>query len=302
MVMSDFVKYQHIERFGTIEVEGICLGECFIFPKIDGTNSSVWCDVDNKYEISLFAGSRKRELAITDDNHGFYEWVLNQDNIRRFFVKNPSYILFGEWLVPHTLKTYEDTAWNKFYVFDVWKNGVYLPYNKYQSILDEFDIDYIPPIAIIKNPSNERLIGFLDKNTFLIKDGYGVGEGIVIKNYNYKNKFGRQTWAKIVKNDFKTKHNKNESTIIKEKKSIEEAIVNKYVTNILVEKEYSKIVSENNGWSSVFIPRLLNTIYYCLIKEESWNFIKDFKNPIIDYKRLNLMTILKIKEIKPELF
>ena len=38
----EFKKYQHVERFGNIEVEGIELGKCYIFPKIDGTNASIW--------------------------------------------------------------------------------------------------------------------------------------------------------------------------------------------------------------------------------------------------------------------
>lgn len=33
----EFNKYQHIERFGTDEVENIEFGRCFIFYKIDGT-------------------------------------------------------------------------------------------------------------------------------------------------------------------------------------------------------------------------------------------------------------------------
>jgi hypothetical protein len=36
--MNDFVKYQHIERYGVDEVNGIDIGTCYIFPKIDGTN------------------------------------------------------------------------------------------------------------------------------------------------------------------------------------------------------------------------------------------------------------------------
>ena len=55
-----FRKYQHIERFGTMEVEGIELGLCYIFPKIDGTNSSVWLGEDGQ----IHAGSRKRELSL----------------------------------------------------------------------------------------------------------------------------------------------------------------------------------------------------------------------------------------------
>lgn len=39
-----FKKYQHVERFGNLEVEAIELGECYVFSKLDGTNSSCWLD------------------------------------------------------------------------------------------------------------------------------------------------------------------------------------------------------------------------------------------------------------------
>ena len=62
-----------------------------------------------------------------------------------------------------------------------------------------------------------------------------------------------------------------------------------------VEKEKAKI--ENDcGWASKQIPRLLNTVYYCLISEESWNFVKENKNPIIDFRRLHSLSIQKTKE------
>lgn len=62
--MSVFVKYQSLERLGTTEVIGIEQGRCYVFPKIDGTNASVWvCD---KGEIH--AGSRTRKLSLESDN------------------------------------------------------------------------------------------------------------------------------------------------------------------------------------------------------------------------------------------
>ncbi|HEY5588390.1 MAG TPA: hypothetical protein VIK86_05475, partial [Candidatus Paceibacterota bacterium] len=150
------------------------------------------------------------------------------------------------------------------------------------------------------NPTYERLIGLLEKNTFLIEDGKGTGEGIVIKNYDYKNKFGRTIWAKIVKNEFKAKHQNCNLSETKECKLIEEEIVKKYITLSLIEKEHYKIAVEK--WSSKNIPQLLNTVYYCLIKEECWNFVKENKNPIIDFKRLYFFTTKKIKELMPEIF
>lgn len=203
---------------------------------------------------------------------------------------------------PHTLKTYQDSAWRKFYVFDVMnENDEYIPYDNYKELLDEFSIDYIPPICKIQNPTYERLINQLEKNNFLIKDGMGTGEGIVIKNYDYKNKYGRVTWAKIVKNEFKEAHSKVDVTELKEKKMVEEEIVAKFVTQALVEKEYSKIVNES-GWTSKMIPRLLNTVYYCLIVEETWNFLKEFKHPTIDFKRLQFFTTNRIKQLMPNIF
>jgi hypothetical protein len=59
----DFKKYQHIERLGTTEVQNIELGECYVFPKIDGTNASVWL---NNGEVQ--AGSRNRHLSFDSDN------------------------------------------------------------------------------------------------------------------------------------------------------------------------------------------------------------------------------------------
>jgi len=142
----------------------------------------------------------------------------------------------------------------------------------------------------------------LKKNGYLIEDGQGTGEGIVIKNYNYKNKFGEIIWAKIVKNDFKAKHQKADVCQIKEAKVIEEEIVLKFVTTALVEKEFAKIEFECNGWNSKLIPRLLNTVFYCLVKEECWNFVKEFKNPTVDFKRLSFFATCKIKEVMPHLF
>ena len=37
----EFKKYQHVERFGTTENEGIEFVTCYVFPMIDGTNGSI---------------------------------------------------------------------------------------------------------------------------------------------------------------------------------------------------------------------------------------------------------------------
>lgn len=298
----NFKQYQHVERFGTIEVEQIELGECFIFPKLDGTNSSLWLD-----NGELKAGSRTRELSLEKDNAGFYEWALKQTNILAYLNKYPNRRLYGEFLVPHSLKTYRQDSWRRFYIFDITEedgeNFRYLSYNDYYRELMDFGIDFIPILSTIINGSYEQFIHQLSQNVFLIEDGKGAGEGIVIKNYNFVNRFGRQTWAKIVTSEFKEKHAKEMGgPKIIGPDMVEEKIADEFITSALVEKEYAKIVAENKGWSSHFIPRLLNTVYYCLVKEELWEAIKKHKNPTINFKTLVSFSNKRVKELKKEVF
>lgn len=297
----EFVKYHHLERFGTSEVEGIEIGQCYVFPKIDGTNSQLWESEETGLPC-LYAGSRNRELELDNDNAGFYNWACEQKSFAQFFRDNKKLKLYGEWLVPHTLKTYVDSAWRKFYVFDVTNEDGYLHYDEYSVLLEKYNIDYIPPLCIINNPTYEQLLTQLENNTFLIKDGAGAGEGIVIKNYNYINKFHRITWAKMVRNEFKTIHRRIDVPMIEGRKVIEGVIVNKYVTQSLLQKEHAKIILEKDGWSSKYIPMLLGIVYYSLINEECWNFVKENKNPTINFKTLQTMCTIKIKELMPELF
>lgn len=294
----EFTKYMHLERLGTREVQGIEIGKTYVFPKLDGTNASVW--LDNSGEIA--AGSRNRTLSIGADNAGFYNFAIQCPNIKSYLEENPSDVLHGEWLVPHSLKTYQDTAWRRFYVFDVNRNGVLLSYDDYQFTVENHNLDYISPLSIINNASVDMFERELEKNTFMIKDGDGYGEGIVIKNYGFINDGGRQVWAKLVTNSFKEKHIKSMGPAELTGDIIEQKIVEKYVTDALVNKVYDKIAVSSEGWQSKFIPRLLNTVFYDLVKEETWEFIKENKNPKIDFGLMQRYCFTKVKEIRTDVF
>lgn len=301
----DFRKYQHLERFGTSEVENINFGKCYIFPKIDGTNASVWLDKDGVVQ----AGSRNRHLTLENDNAGFYNWAIQQKNIEQFLKDFPYLRLYGEWLVPHSLKTYREDAWRKFYVFDVaeLREGseelIYMPYESYKPVLEQYGIDYIPAMTTISNAGYETLIQELAKNVFLIEDGKGAGEGIVIKNYDFKNRYGRNTFAKIVTSEFKEKHSKVMGATHKDDKDVvEEKIAEKFVTIALIEKTKSKIETEMQGWTSKAIPRLLNTVYYDVVREDMWEILKQFKEPTINFRTLKHFVTTEIKRKSPQLF
>src|SRR3990167_6357999 len=108
-----------VERLGKEEVEGILQGACYIFPKLDGTNASIWLE-DN----TIKCGSRNRELNLTEkngDNLGFCRWVAENllTKLDSLFKVYPNWRFYGEFLKPHSLKTYRDDMWNRFWIFDV---------------------------------------------------------------------------------------------------------------------------------------------------------------------------------------
>jgi len=300
----DFIKYQHVERFGRDEVDGIEEGLCYVFPKIDGTNGQVWSE-----DGTICCGSRNRKLSLENDNQGFMREIVTTDtysNLRKLLIDMPNLRIYGEWLVPHTLKTYRKTAWRQFYVFDVMelREGAeeesYMPYEVYKEILDVYGVEYIAPLATIKNPTEESLLRIAKENHYLIEDGNGVGEGIVIKNYAFENKFHRTTWAKVVLSEFKDKHRIEMSAPeIVAQKLVEEEIVKEFCTEEFIHKTYDKIRVANDGFNNKNIPELLGRVWYDFINEETVNFLKKYKNPKIDFKRMQRFLVQKVKtEIK----
>ena len=201
-----FRRYDHVERLGHEKVEGIDIGDVYVFPKLDGTNASVW--FDNAPGIGWFiqCGSRTRTLTVLADNAGFLVWV-EQDEITKKFNEvrdsgGSDWLIYGEWLVPHTLRTYREDAWRKFYVFDVYDRAKnkYLHYTEWEPTITAAGLDVIEPLCIFTNPTIEQLQREAENNTYLILDGAGCGEGIVLKNYEWENTRGNQPWAKLVRN------------------------------------------------------------------------------------------------------
>ena len=297
--MSEYQKYQHVEKLQSDEVEGILIGECYVFPKIDGTNGQVWHD-----DTGFHFGSRTRELSLDKDNAGFMAATLENKPVLELAKQLSGWRIFGEWLVPHSLKDYKPEAWRKFYIFDIYDtvNERYVDYSAWSPLAHKLGVDYIAPMKIIKNPSIENLLAELENNKYLLPDGYtGKGEGIVIKNYNYKNRFGRQTWAKIVTADFKSKHAKEMGAPRLANEFIEEKIAKEFLAVDVCEKVLANIKAEC-GWSSKLIPRLLNTVFYDFVRESTWDIIKAHNDPKIDFKLLRRFCFARTKELLPAVF
>ena len=88
--MTNWVKYQHVERLDpdNVEVQGLLNGKVYIQPKIDGTNASVWMK-DGK----LHFGKRSQEMGEGDDNRGFKAKYQNDEKLMEFFKQHPDVIV-----------------------------------------------------------------------------------------------------------------------------------------------------------------------------------------------------------------
>lgn len=304
-----YIEYQHIERLGSSDVKNILEGVCYLFYKLDGTNASVWLKEDQ----TLGFGSRKRELSVIEDNAGFLNSLSSKDyideykDILNYLLKHPTYTIYGEWLVKHTLRTYKNDSWKKFYVFDIFdsEKQKYINYDTYSKEFEtEFKhINFIPVIAKLENPSEEDVKSYLDKTgEWLVTNG--LGEGLVIKNYDYQNKYGSIKWAKLLTEDFRKEKSLRlevaNSRLDKDgnKTKIEiEYVIADMITDEHILKEKYKIAENYGGWSSKHIFELLNRSYNEFWKDNLELILKKHRNPTINFTMVKKLCDEKVKKL-----
>ena len=278
----DFVRYQHVERLGTPnpEVDGLLNGKVYVFPKIDGSNHCVY--FDKELDRVAYA-SRNQLLSEGYDSTGFWHFAEAHPKLAKFVESNVDYRIYGEYLTPHTLRNYEDNAWNRFYVFDVWDDGEgrWLYLEEIERFFDEMedeDVKLIPVIEVLENPTLEDLMEVMDKDKFLLQEGT-KGEGIVVKNYGYRNPYGRQTWGKIVRENFKSK-SKGQAEELPEEKAVRESITQEFVS-----KEFYKFTADRGvTWNDKLIPDFLRYIWKEWWTDYSFEALSDLKT--IDMKEV----------------
>lgn len=211
-----FYKYQHVANdFNSQEVAGLLdSAEIIIQPKLDGSNCQVWME-----NGELIVSSRNKVLSLEQDNQGCYQYFCKpwiKKKFMQFFTTNPTVKLVGEWLVPHKIK-YIKEAYNNFIVFDgVFMsteseagNPIYVDYPLLSDVLLQYSIDHVsymvmnnPDISSIKKLFKTfcRFFNYLVD----VKNNHKTceGEGLVVKNYSYSNRFGRSTWCKLINEEF----------------------------------------------------------------------------------------------------
>lgn len=273
----DIKKYVDIERLKDKYALAFKQGEHIICQeKIDGANASIRYDAETG---SLAAFSRRQRLTEDNNLQGFYAYVLTLDPVKWADVtSNGRFIVFGEWLVKHTIK-YPDDLMRKFYVFDVWDTEAeqYVPWFLTYQIAQALGLKTVPIFYDGEFTSWEDLYALVGHTEMQAEP---TGEGIVIKSQDrLDNKFsGTPAYVKIVAKEFSEVHQSKPHEVDPEKlaaKQAAEALAATIVTQRRITKGLEKFIEDGLipfDWDEHDMPtiarNLPKAIYNDCLKEE----------------------------------
>lgn len=238
-------KYVDIERLKDKYATAFTSGEHItITEKVDGANAAIGVDFDN----TIVAFSRRNHLTMENTLQGFWDFVQGLDPQKLIDVLRHRYILFGEWLVKHTIR-YPDTAYKQFYVFDVWDKEVeqYTPWAFTYQVAQALGLQTVPLFYDGKFTSWDDIYSYVGKTQL---NAEPTGEGIVIKSQDrLDNKFsGTPAYVKIVAKEFSEVHQSKVHEVDPEKLAAKEAALEAtktIVTKRRVEKILQKFVEDD---------------------------------------------------------
>lgn len=256
-------KYMSVVRLGhrsTVNVLNVG-DEIIVQEKLDGANASFKED-----NCAVAAFSRNNKLDISNSLRGFYDFArkLDADSL------HPDYIYFGEWLVRHKLDYGENEK--QFYLYDIYdtKREEYREFELVESEAARLNLNLIP--ILYRGP----YISFEHLQQFVGKSMLGeVGEGVVVKNIKYRDRFGNQLFVKLVSDAFREMQQQKAPKDPKAKTG-EFEFIETFLTRPRVEKLLHKLVDEgilqeDFGLEDMglILRHLGNRSYEDLMKEES---------------------------------
>ena len=269
-------KYMDIQRIKPEYADGFNIGDYIVIQeKIDGANAAIRYDSETD---TIKAQSRKNILGIGNNLRGFYEWSQTLDKELVKYILGTRYILFGEWLVPHSVE-YPNEKYNNAYFYDIYDTveQKYLPQTEVRQRIGELGLTCVPIFYEGEFKSWKHCMSFVGKTEL----GGEHGEGIVIKNQTMLNNPNTRQpfYIKIVAEKFQETHTHKEAkivdpTTIKKREEIQK-LAETIVTEARVRKLLNKFVDEGvlpENWSLEEMPiiakNLTKAVYEDCIKEE----------------------------------
>jgi len=275
------IKYIDIERLETPETSSIFDhpdDEIIIEEKIDGGNGCFWLQ-----EGQIHVASRNRDLTELCDEKTFLvqrKWLCNH-LADKMELLDPNYRYYIEWMQKHTINYGKDISpiigLDIRPIIGAFGRGVL--FLGYRAKCDAFDKIGIPVVALkgiykVKDLNAAVYDKLTEKSIYYD----GKPEGIVLKNYNRLNIFGRQIFAKIVLEEFKET---NRAVFGSAKKDTSDTVrlVETYCTEMRIRKRILSLVQDGG---MVLDRKLMSylPISVCtdIFKEETADILKNYKN------------------------
>ena len=305
-------KYLDIERCKESYASTFEVGEPIVIQtKIDGSNASIAYDSKTN---SLVAFSRRQALNEMNTLNGFWNYVQSLDVKAFAEILGDRYIIFGEWLVPHSVK-YPEDMYKKFYMFDVWDRETeqYLTQEDSLAIFDRLK-NYIP--NYVHTLYNGPFISWEHTLAFLKENIYGETpcmEGIVIKRQNklWSKSSRLPYYVKVVNEKFSEVHSSKPKTIDPEKlaaREAEQAAVAEIVTKRRITKGLEKLIEDNiipfdwDEHNMKEIAKILPSFIYQDCQKEEPGIVFSYENFGKICSQLTMKYVRSILQEKSQIF
>lgn len=268
-------KFMDIERLKESFIDGFQKGDYIVVQeKIDGANFSIRYDAEND---TIAAFSRKNTLDFSNNLRGAWQWAQKLDKTLVKDILKTNLILFGEWLVPHTI-VYPQDKYQNAYFYDVYDVDAkqYLQQDTVKDIVARLGLVYVPVFYSGEFQSWEHIQKFVGRTDL----GGEHGEGVVVKNMSRINDPNTRLpfYTKIVGEKFSEKKAIKPKVIDPEKMVERErlqSLVETVVTEGRVTKLVHKMVDEGiipEKWDEhdmgTIARNIGKAVYYDCVKEE----------------------------------
>jgi len=281
-------EYPKVKRWGHEKVKDILSNPedyIVIQEKVDGANFRFWVE-DGK----LCFGSRR--INYLDENSPEWRDCINyiKERVDLKYI-NEDYIYVGECMKPHTIP-YDFDNIPEFILFDIiYKKTGELANPTITST--EVVIHHLPYVNTFFKGKAEDVTPELLENLLKERSAYGdVGiEGIVIKNYTKKQLCKRVTEQFL--EDYKKVYGKK----MKSKQSIEEKIVNRFITRARVGKVVERLKEEQGEVTERDIPKIIKGVTNDVLEEEILTIVNEMKVDRMMFKKFKKIASHKIVKI-----
>lgn len=304
---AKYRSYIHIERLD--KLDGYLNGTVTVTPKVDSTNGVIWY---NEEEDKICAGSRKRKLNSQSDNAGFYNWVHSDSPeakaLKYFIIHHSELIVYGEWIPENKfighIKTYNKDALGTFQIFDIYDADAekYLEDDVWRKLIEDYpELHPVPILAVLENPTEEEVLEIAKSNKYLLDYAENAGEGVVLRNPEYRDEWGHYQIAKVVLDEYRQIQGTPKAKAESKRLDCEENIVEVYVTDAELAKAKAKVcvtleLDEFDARNGKCIGYYLNLVWKDFIEENIMHILKKYKNPVINFQVLQNLCFMKARK------